>query len=130
MMFSSSLLWYYNSPPFSRRYILKYYQLPTTTLVVLMQLALLKFGWNRHAWDVLPSTVAIGEKFSLSSQISFAMASTCTRLSMLFLTRRILASGYARLQSIIHFAIVWMSTGCLVFVIVVIFQCKYGFPPL
>jgi hypothetical protein len=49
---------------------------------------------------------------------------------MLFLTRRILASGYARLQSIINFAIVWMSTGCLVFIIVVVFQCKYVFPPL
>lgn len=95
-----------------------------------MLVALLKFGWNRHAWDVLPSTVAIGEKFSLTSQILFAAASTCTRLSMLFLTRRILASGYARLQSIINFAIVWMSTGCLVFIIVVVFQCKYVFPPL
>ncbi|PMD15777.1 hypothetical protein NA56DRAFT_663535 [Hyaloscypha hepaticicola] len=98
--------------------------IPTTAFVVIMLVALLKFGWNRHAWDVLPSTVAIGEKFSLTSQILFAAASICTRLSMLFLTRRILASGYARLQSIINFAIVWMSTGFLVFILVVTFQCK------
>ena len=89
-----------------------------------MLIAQVKYGWNRHAWDVLPSTVAIGEMLSLTSQILFAVASTCTRLSMLFLSRRILATGYEKLQKFITFAMVFMSTDCLIFVIVVIFQCK------
>ncbi|KAE9380981.1 hypothetical protein N431DRAFT_459885 [Stipitochalara longipes BDJ] len=97
---------------------------PTTAFVVLMLIAQAKYGWNRHAWDVLPSTVAIGEKISLTSQILFAAASISTRLSMLLLTRRILATGYEKLQKIILFVMVWMVTDCLIFIIVVVFQCK------
>lgn len=89
-----------------------------------MLTAEIKYGWNRHAWDVLPSTVAIGEKLALTSQILFAAASTCTRLSMLFLTRRILATGYERMQKIIAFVIVLMVANLLVFITVVTFQCR------
>jgi hypothetical protein len=89
-----------------------------------MLIAQVKYDWNRHAWDVLPSTVAIGEKFSLTTQILFAVASTCTRLSMLFLTRRILATGYEKLHKFITFVMMFMSVDCLIFVIVVISQCK------
>jgi len=89
-----------------------------------MLVAQVKFGWNRHAWDVLPSTVAIGEKFSLTSQILFAAASISTRLSMLSLTRRILATGYEKLQTFIVFVMVWMVTDCLIFILVVVFQCR------
>jgi hypothetical protein len=89
-----------------------------------MLIAQLHYGWNRHAWDVMPDTVAIGEKMSLTSQILFAAASTCTRLSMLFLTRRILSNGNKTLQRAINFAMAFMATDCLIFIIVVIFQCK------
>jgi hypothetical protein len=89
-----------------------------------MLTAEVKYGWNRHAWDVLPSTVAIGEKLALVSQILFAVASISTRLSMLFLMRRILAMGYDRLRKFITFFMVTMSVDLLVFVTVVIFQCR------
>jgi hypothetical protein len=89
-----------------------------------MLTAEVKFGWNRHAWDVLPSTVAIGSKLALISQILFAVASICTRLSMLSLMRRILATGYERLQKIIIFFMVFMSVDLITFVSVVIFQCR------
>ncbi|PMD42804.1 hypothetical protein L207DRAFT_425298 [Hyaloscypha variabilis F] len=98
--------------------------LPTTAFVAVMLMAQVKYGWNRHAWDVLPSTVAIGEKLALATQILFAVASTCTRLSMLFLTRRILAAGYRRLQKLTTFAMVFMSADCLIFAVICVFQCR------
>ena len=89
-----------------------------------MLIAQVKLGWNRHAWDVRPSTVAIGEKLSLTSQILFAVASISTRISMLLLTRRILVTGYEKLKKFISFLMVWMATNCLIFCFVVVFQCK------
>ncbi|KAN0120355.1 hypothetical protein V8E51_002563 [Hyaloscypha variabilis] len=97
---------------------------PTTVFVIVMLIAQVKLGWNRHAWDVRPSTVAIGEKLSLTSQILFAVASISTRISMLLLTRRILATGYEKLKKFISFLMVWMATNCLIFCFVVVFQCK------
>ena len=96
----------------------------------MMLVAQLRDGWNRHEWDQVPTTVATSLKFSLSCQILFALASTCTRLSMLFLTRRILSKGNPRLEKIIIFAIVFMTTDCCIFITVAIFQCRYYFPTL
>ncbi|KAE9369204.1 hypothetical protein N431DRAFT_485162 [Stipitochalara longipes BDJ] len=98
--------------------------LPTTTFVAIMLVAQLRDGWNRHEWDILPDTVATSLKFSLTSQILFAVASTCTRLSMLFLTRRILSNGNPRLEKFIIFAIAFMATDCCIFITVAIFQCR------
>lgn len=98
--------------------------IPTTAFVGVMITAQVKYNWNRHGWDVIPAVVTIGGKLVLISQLLFAVASTCTRLSMLFLTRRILVAGYERLQKIIIFTIVLMGVDCLIFVTMAIFQCR------
>ncbi len=83
------------------------------------------YGWNRHAWDVPLDEVAPGLRLAIASQILFGTASTLTRLSMLFLIRRILTTGYESLRKVILFAMVLMAVACFVFVTVVIFQCRY-----
>jgi hypothetical protein len=85
------------------------------------------YGWNRHAWDVPLDEVTPGIRLSLASQILFAAACTITRLSMLFLMRRILLTGYELLRTVIFFAMVLMGIACLIFITVVIFQCRYFF---
>jgi hypothetical protein len=99
-------------------------QLPTTAFVGVMLAAQVKYNWNRHGWDVIPAVVTIGGKLALISQLLFSVASACTRLSMLFLTRRILVTGYERLQKIIIFTMVLMGVDCLIFVMIAIFQCR------
>jgi hypothetical protein len=64
--------------------------------------------------------VTPGIELALASQILFAVASTCTRLSMLFLTRRILTTGYEKRRKAIAVAMVLMTVACVVFVFVVI----------
>ncbi len=86
------------------------------------------YGWNRHAWDIPLDEVTPGLQLSLASQILFAAASNFTRLSMLFLTRRILTTGYENTRKAIAFAMVLMTVSCFVFITVVIFQCKYVLP--
>jgi hypothetical protein len=44
---------------------------------------------------------------------------------MLFLTRRILTTGYEKLRGAIAVVMVLMTVACVVFVFVVIFQCRY-----
>jgi hypothetical protein len=89
-----------------------------------MLTAQLKYDWNRHAWDVIPAVVTVGGKLVLITQILFSVASACTRLSMLFFTRRILVAGYDRLQKILIFTMVVMGVDCLIFVTIAVFQCR------
>lgn len=67
----------------------------------------------------------MGLKLSLVTQILFAVASACTRLSMLFLARRILSSGHPRLKLWTTCSIVAIAAAPIVFIIVVVFQCRY-----
>jgi hypothetical protein len=119
---ASPLYLHSSNPSFSTSNFLQ--QVPTTAFVGVMITAQVKYNWNRHGWDVIPAVVTIGGKLVLISQLLFAVASTCTRLSMLFLTRRILVTGYERLQKIIVFTIVLMGVDCLIFVTMAIFQCR------
>lgn len=83
------------------------------------------YGWDRHAWDVLPDMVNVGLQLSLATQILYGAASCLTRMSMLFLCRRVLAAQSRSLRLAIIYSIIVMALAQGVFITVVIFQCQY-----
>lgn len=99
-------------------------QLPTTAFVAITLVAEFRYGWDRHAWDVLPAMVSVGLRLSLATQILYGAASCLTRLSMLFLCQRILSAQSRALRYTIILAIALISVAQVIFIIVVIFQCR------
>lgn len=92
--------------------------------MVISILAELKYGWDRHAWDVLPSMVSTGLKLSLTTQCLFASAVASIRLSMLILIRRVITVAMPRLQKLIIFAMVLATSIAVLFIFIAIFQCR------
>jgi hypothetical protein len=93
--------------------------------VAITLVAEFRYGWDRHAWDVVPDMVTVGLQLSLATQILYGAASALTRLSMLFLCRRILSAQSRRLRYIVIFAVTVIPLAPVVFIIVVVFQCRY-----
>lgn len=99
-------------------------QIPTTAFVVVTLYLLYHIGWDRHIWDVVLSNTVVGLKLTLVAEILFGAAGGLTRLSMLIMTQRIMATSKGFLRTLTHYAVAFIILEHSVFIIVVIFGCR------
>lgn len=107
--------------------------IPTTAIAVITVFAVRRWGWNRHIWDVPLDLVTLGLKMTILMECLFGIAVTCTKLSLLILTRRIMTIGTGIVRHIAAVGMVIVACEGLVFALVVTFTCRYYIlflPPL
>ncbi|KUJ10243.1 uncharacterized protein LY89DRAFT_689534 [Mollisia scopiformis] len=97
---------------------------PTTIFFIISVLADAKYLWIRHSYDIPVDHVPTGLKMVLGAQLAFALACTLTKLSMLMLVRRLLASSTLFWRRVTLLGILVVATQGSVFCITVIFQCR------
>jgi hypothetical protein len=98
--------------------------IPTTAIAVVTLLAVRCWGWDRHIWDVPLDLVTLGLKLTMLVECLFGVAVTCTKISLLILTRRIMTNTTGILRHMAVFGMVIVACEGLVFVLVVIFTCR------
>lgn len=101
--------------------------LPATTYAVLALLAEKVFDFDRHVWDIPPSHISFGLQTLMITEIIFTLAQTLTKCSMLALLYRLLSNG-KRFKMITIAATVIISVQGCIFILVVIFQCRFVCP--
>jgi hypothetical protein len=95
---------------------------PTIGCAVLTNLAIRLWGWNRHIWDVKLDFLPLGLKVTIAVECLFAIAASCTKVSLLILTRR-LTSGTGTQRYIAAAGLITVACEGIIFVIVVICTC-------
>ena len=99
-------------------------QIPTTAFTAISFMAEMHFGWNRHVWDVEIVNIILGLKLVITSAILFSVATTLTKCSMLTLMYRIIEPSSRRFGRIIIGAIVIVAAESVIFVFLVLLQCR------
>jgi hypothetical protein len=92
-------------------------------------LATSRYGWDRHVWDVpiewMPDTL----KMRMAFQITFSVASTFTKLSLLWFCRRILGTGIKGPFRVLNYCLIgsmmMVFVLSLIFILLTIFTCMY-----
>lgn len=103
---------------------------PTMACASLTVYAVRHIGWDRHIWDVPIDQLALSLKLAVAIEIIFSFACTLTRLSILLLVLRLMATGRGILR---QFAIGYMVLICveeMIFAVVVINTCTLVIPAL
>ncbi|GAB1320209.1 hypothetical protein MFIFM68171_10419 [Madurella fahalii] len=97
--------------------------LPAVAFVIIEVVAYYKLDRDKHIWDVRPELAAPSLQVGLAEQILFAIATCCTKLSVLALIYRItsVASGWPKNLTIIVAVVV--ALDAFAFILVSIFQC-------
>lgn len=98
--------------------------LPTIGCAVLALIAVLHYGWSRHVWDVPTDQLVVGLKFVVAVEILFVMGASLTKVSMLLLINRIMASGSNMLRWISTSLMVIVCLDCAIYFIVVLNTCR------
>lgn len=88
-----------------------------------------RYGWDRHIWDVpltwMPSTL----KCRMLFQIMFSLASTLTKISLLWFCRRILGNSISGPFRIMNYSLiasmVFLGMLSLAFIFVTFLNCMY-----
>ncbi|KAL2003971.1 hypothetical protein VTN02DRAFT_1267 [Thermoascus thermophilus] len=97
-------------------------------MCVVTSLAASQYGWDRHIWDVPMSWLPTAQKLNMMFQIFFSLASTFTKLSLLWFCRRILGTGiqgpYRIFNCCLMGAMFIVASLCLAFLLITIFQCN------
>lgn len=97
---------------------------PTTAVAILTSLAHTKWGWNRHIWDVPFDLVTLGLKLSIAMECLFAISVSCTKISLLILTRRIMTNGTGILRHVAATVMAVVALEAIIFSIVAINTCR------
>ncbi|PYH98970.1 hypothetical protein BO71DRAFT_370017 [Aspergillus ellipticus CBS 707.79] len=96
-------------------------------MTVVTSLATTRWGWNRHIWDIPLTWLPNVEKYNLAFQICFSMASSITKLSLLWFCKRLVGTGskglYWGYNVVLIIAMVIVTICCLLFLFISIFQC-------
>ncbi|KMK59318.1 integral membrane protein [Aspergillus fumigatus Z5] len=91
-------------------------------------LATVQYGWNRHMWDVPPMWLSTVSKLNLVFQILFSLASSVTKLSLLWFCKRLLGAGSKGLYRTYNWCLIggmaFVSLTCALFLLFSIFQCN------
>ncbi|KAH1499024.1 hypothetical protein LV164_004613 [Aspergillus fumigatus] len=91
-------------------------------------LATVQYGWNRHMWDVPPTWLSTVSKLNLVFQILFSLASSVTKLSLLWFCKRLLGAGSKGLYRTYNWCLIggmaFVSLTCALFLLFSIFQCN------
>jgi hypothetical protein len=91
-------------------------------LTACLFLAVAKYGWGTHIWDVPPPLLAPSRKISWTCMILYMVASSCCKLSILVFYMRILVAPLDKLITKITLA---ACVGYFISILFVLFfQCK------
>lgn len=94
-----------------------------TTLVIL---CCVKYGTDRHTWDVYPTQFSDSLLFgAFLSEIAFLLSTCCTKVSILLFYRRLTEGTYSKKwKRATIAAIVFTIVFCLTFLLVLCLQCR------
>ncbi|KAL1969780.1 hypothetical protein VTN77DRAFT_7289 [Rasamsonia byssochlamydoides] len=97
-------------------------------MMITMSIASNKYGWDRHIWDIPPSKLSDSNKFNLIFQVTFSLASSLTKLSLLWFCRRLIGNGgkvTVNYHGLALFGtIIFVSVCLVVFVLIMLLQCR------
>ena len=85
------------------------------------------YGWNRHIWDMELTMIVPTLKMSLGSYVSFGIATTSIKLSILGLTYRLALTQ--KLRKIAVASGVFITISECTFLMALFLQCRYDIPP-
>lgn len=97
---------------------------PTVSCAVLALIAVLHYGWSRHVWDVPEDQLVTGLKFVIAVEILFVTGASLTKVSMLLLIIRIMASGSKMFKRISIALLVIVCADCVIYLIVAVNTCR------
>jgi hypothetical protein len=100
------------------------FQIPTTVFTVLTLVLLYYLHLDRHVWDILPTSIVPGLKMTFIAEIIFSAAGGLTRLSMLIMTRRIIATSQGALRTITNIAIGIIVAEHTSFILIMLLSCQ------
>ncbi|POS70804.1 integral membrane protein [Diaporthe helianthi] len=98
--------------------------IPTAAFAVVSFIAMWKFGWGIHVWDLPIELTTPSIQFSLSNQLLFDVATTLTKLSMLSLIYRVVSVEKSRYRYVVQALAAVVLTDGLIFFFVTTFQCR------
>lgn len=98
--------------------------IPTAAFAVLSFIAMWKFGWGTHVWDLPLDLTKPSIQFSLANQLLFDVATSLTKLSMLSLIYRVVSVEKSRYRYVVLALAAVVMTDGLIFFFVTTFQCR------
>jgi hypothetical protein len=100
---------------------------PTLACATIAVIGDLHYGWNRHIWDVPFDKVVMSLKLGMAIELLFSVACSLTRLSILFLVLRIMATGRGVLRQLAIGSMTFICVEEFVFCVVAINTCRQAF---
>ena len=98
----------------------------TIGMTAVVLLANRNYGWNRHLWDVPVHMIEQANRIAFVAKIMFTLASSFTRLSLIFLYYRLIRDTSLRWYSwALHASLAFNIVILISFVLLVVFTCMY-----
>jgi hypothetical protein len=98
----------------------------TIGMTAVVLLANRNYGWNRHLWDVPVHMIEEANRIAFVAKIMFTLASSFTRLSLIFLYYRLIRDTNLRWYSwALHSSLAFNVMIIISFVLLVVFTCMY-----
>ena len=98
----------------------------TIGMTAVVLLANRNYGWNRHLWDVPVHMIEQANRIAFVAKIMFTLASSFTRLSLIFLYYRLIRDTNLRWYSwALHSSLAFNIMIIISFVLLVVFTCMY-----
>lgn len=101
---------------------------PTLACASITVYAVKNIGWDRHIWDVPIDEVVTSLKLAMAIEILFSFACTLTRMSILLLVLRVVATGRGVLRRLAIYSMILICIESMIFCVVVINTCRQAFP--
>ncbi|KAF3481514.1 uncharacterized protein GIQ15_04273 [Arthroderma uncinatum] len=99
--------------------------IPAVCCGIITVIAVIRFGWNRHVYDVPFAQLALGLKLTMVVECLFAIGCSLTKLSLLCFTRKITAgTNSTSLKWAVIATMVIVGLEMVVFCLVVVFTCR------
>jgi hypothetical protein len=96
----------------------------TIGMTAVVLLANRNYGWNRHMWDVEVGMIEHANIIAFVAKIMFTLASSFTRLSLIFLYYRLVKDTRSRWYTItLHINLALNLCILVSFVLIVVFTC-------
>ena len=96
----------------------------TIGMTAVVLLANRSYGWNRHMWDVEIGMIEHANIIAFAAKIMFTLASSFTRLSLIFLYYRLVKDTQFRWYAItLHVNLAFNLCVLIAFVLLVVFGC-------
>jgi hypothetical protein len=97
---------------------------PAIALAAISIIANLKYGWNRHVWDLPLDDISIGKKFAMITQVLAAFTANATRWSVVWFLRRLFKGTGSWISPTLDGLLVFITLMWPLFIFLDIFQCQ------